>query len=462
MRKNILFLCILFSGYLAYPQISFLRTYGDVFSEAYAVAQTSDEGYIATGFTTDSSGIVRIFLIKTDTYGNPQWTKTFGDSIDSRAYSVIQTFDGGYAITGYLYNRTTNKYDFCLIRTNASGDPLWTKRYFEGSGKSVIQTPDGGFIITGFKYLFYMLLIRTDANGNVLWSKSDFTSGQSCGKSIKATNDNGYIIAGLTIDSISGSPDVLLVRTDSAGSVLWKKAYGSTRNDFGNAVAITTDSGFIICGTTESVIADSGNAYLIKVDKNGDTLWTRTYGGVRTDNGNSISVMHDGSYVVGGSTSSFGAGHTDIYVIRTDMNGDTLWTRTIGQHCYDEGYSVAATSDGGIVVAGSTNNFGAAVLDAIIIKLDSNGLLDIHDESLPQSQGVKAYPNPTNGKVYLEFPLQFGQLKTIEIYNSIGPLPYSVSNRPTEIDISNFASGLYFVVLTNTDNKRQAIKIIKQ
>jgi len=143
--------------------------------------------------------------------------------------------------------------------------------------------------------------------------------------------------------------------------------------DQGHSVQQTNDGGYIISGITYSFGNGDGDVYLIKTDGNGDSLWTKTFGGTGRDKGSSVQQTSDGGYIITGSTESFGNGEEDVYLIKTDVNGDSLWTKTFGGSDEDEGHSVQQTSDGGYIISGRTYSFGNGEGDVYLIKTDSQG-----------------------------------------------------------------------------------------
>jgi len=152
---------------------------------------------------------------------------------------------------------------------------------------------------------------------------------------------------------------ILAFAAPALAQTSWWRTYGGTSGDGGYSVQQTSDGGYIIAGLTASFGAGGGDVYLIKTSASGDTLWTRTYGGTSYDYGNSVQQTSDGGYIITGTTASFGAGSEDVYLIKTNASGDTLWTRAHGGTSPDWGHSVRQTSDGGYIVAGTTASFGA-------------------------------------------------------------------------------------------------------
>ena len=266
-------------------------------------------------------------------------------------YSVQQTTDGGFIIAGSTRSfgvGTPDGDNVYLIKTNASGDTLWTRNYGGTGidwGNAVRQTTDGGYIIAGYTESFGagigdVCLIRTNAAGDTLWTRTYGGIYDDWGYSVQQTTDGGYIITGGTASFGAGDEDVYLIKTNALGDTLWTRTYGGTDIERGYSVQQTTDGGYIFAGLTYSFGAGGADVYVIATDAQGDTLWTRTYGGTGDDEGYSVQQTTDGGYIITGWTASFGAGGNNVYLIKTDAQGDTLWTRTYGGTGYDEGYSV--------------------------------------------------------------------------------------------------------------------------
>ncbi len=183
---------------------------------------------------------------------------------------------------------------------------------------------------------------------------------------VQQTSDGGYIIAA-TIDSFgAGASDVYLIKTNNIGDTLWTKTFGGINDDVGYSVQQTTDGGYIVVGYTTSFGAGNADVYLIRTDSIGDTVWTKTFGGINSEQGYSVQKTADGGYIIAGGTSSFGAGSVDVYLIKTDNNGDTLWTKTIGGTDYDYAYSIKQTTDSGYIIVGTNGN-------VLLIKTNSIG-----------------------------------------------------------------------------------------
>jgi len=382
------------------PPVQWQKTFGgSVRDYGLSVQQTSDGGYIIAGSTYSfGSGKSDVYLIKTDPNGSSQWQKTFGGSERDYGRSVQQTSDGGYIIAGYTYSFGAGNADVYLIKTEPNGSSQWQKT-FEGSGcecaYSVQQTLDGGYIIAGYTYScgtgdpndpIYpydpnIYLIKTEPNGESQWQKTFGGSEADFARSVQQTSDGGYVIAGFTYSFGAGNADVYLIKTEPNGSSQWQKTFGGNRWDRGHSVQQTSDGGYTIAGQTRSFGEGLDDVYLIKTDPNGDSLWQKTFGGFMQDTAGSIQKTIDGGYIIAGTTYSFGAGDQqepyfeDVYLIKTNANGNSQWQKTFGGRNHDCGLSVQQTSDGGYIIAGCTYSFGEGNDDVYLIKLCSEGTL---------------------------------------------------------------------------------------
>jgi hypothetical protein len=247
-------------------------------------------------------------------------------------------------------------------------------------GSSLIQTSDGGYAIAGFTESFGageadVYVIKLDSNGNLQWTKTIGGPHREEGTSIIQTSDGGYAIAGVTISFGAGEADVYVVKLDANGKPQWTKTIGGPKDDRGFSLIQTSDGGYAIAGYTKSFGAGEWDFYVVKLDANGNLQWTKTIGGPKDDQGFSLIQTSDGGYVIAGGTDSFGAGKADVYVVKLDANGNLQWTKTIGGEYFDGGSSIIQTADGGYAIAGATTSFGAGLLDVYVVKLDAKGNL---------------------------------------------------------------------------------------
>ncbi|HQI40797.1 MAG TPA: T9SS type A sorting domain-containing protein [Ignavibacteriaceae bacterium] len=364
------------------PDTVWTKTFGGSnIDVGYCVQQTSDSGYVITGYTRSYGSMSgrNVLLIKTDKNGNQQWIKAYGGNADDEGYSVKQTTDGGYIIAGYTKSYGAGANDVYLVKTDASGNQLWD-RIFGGSqddyAYSVLQTSDGGFLLAGFSFSYGnggdILMIKTNSNGNLVWQKTIGGISSDGAMYMSPTSDGGYILTGWTLSYGPGAiGNAFLVKTDSLGNQQWYNYFGGTDADRGYAVQQTTDGGYILTGYTGSFGAGLYDLLLIKTDSLGNQKWMKTFGGTGRDYGNSIQQTTDGGFIILGYTLSFGAGNEDFYLIKTDANGNTEWFKTLGGIYSEVGYFVRQTNDGGLILVGHTLSFGAGLHDVWLIKMEN-------------------------------------------------------------------------------------------
>jgi hypothetical protein len=345
---------------------------GSDWEEGESVQQTTDGGYILVG-SAQSFFPVEFDIILTKTYpdGTIHWQKYYGGDDWDYGKSVRQTSDGGYIVTGYTYSYGNGETDVYLLKVSSNGRQEWDK-YFGGAfwdqGYSVQETFDGGFVVVGLTYSFGageydVYLVKTRSNGALEFEQTFGGTGDDHAWSVQQTSDNGYIIAGYTESFGAGMRDIYVIKLDPGTELQWQKTYDGTNDDEGYSIQQTADGGYIITGFVSYWCPDDAtyqrDIVLIKIDQVGNQQWSKTYPGSDdfcsgNDVGSSVEQTSDGGYIIAGETRSYGSGLADIYMIKTDPNGEKQWQKAIGDIEWDDATSVQQTSDGGFIVAGTT------------------------------------------------------------------------------------------------------------
>ncbi|MCI5057616.1 MAG: T9SS type A sorting domain-containing protein [Flavobacteriales bacterium] len=241
------------------------------------------------------------------------------------------------------------------------------------SGRSVIIDQNGDIVSLGLTTSFGagnedFYAVKMDTQGNLIWAKAYGGVGDDRGFEVISTTDNGYLMIGTEESLGPGSSNILVIKTDALGNVVWSKTYGGSSTERGFSGQQTFDGGFIIGGYTDSFGAGSFDFYLIKIDAAGNMQWTKTYGGTSDDKGKSVRQTLDGGFVFRGITSS-----SETMVIRTDSLGNLQWSKTYETYLgggFDDKHNIDVTSDGGSVFSISPSN---SDYDAGLMKLDQNG-----------------------------------------------------------------------------------------
>ncbi|RJP76047.1 MAG: T9SS C-terminal target domain-containing protein [Candidatus Zixiibacteriota bacterium] len=445
----------------------------------YSVQQTMDGGFIITGQTSSyGAGFDDIYLVKTDANGDSLWTRYFGGYHDDEGYSVQQTSDEGYVIAGITRSFGAGFEDIYLVKTNAAGNLVWQRTFggpWSDGGYSVQETSDGGYIITGSTCSFGagsydVYVIKTDSMGEVAWTRTYGGSGSELGLNVQQTTDSGYIIAGFTESFGAGAYDVYLIKTDSLGDTVWTRTCGGGGDDVGRSVQQTPDGGYIVTGRTAANGVGCYDVYLIKTGALGDTIWTRTCGGSDWDEGYSIRLTSDSGFVIAGYSHSFDEGNRNVYLIKTDVVGNPIWQCTFGGSNWDEGRSVQQTSDEGYIVAGYTNSYGAGNSDVYIIKTDAEGTPVVPGEepvSLPLDFALREpHPNPFNPSTVARFEMRAASHVSLQVYDTAGRMVKELVNgwkaagvHTVTFDGSNLPSGIYLARL-EAGNFTQTQKLV--
>lgn len=379
--------------------------------------------------------LVLSFLSFIPTSAHAQWAYTFGGTENDSISMVSQTSDGGYVVAGETNSFGPGYSNGWIIRLAGNGSVMWQKAYGSGSEsiRSIAQTTDGGYVVAGSTNSSGAVngdvwVIKLDTGGNTAWQKRYGGTGSEFARSIRQTQDGGYIVAGQTSSFGAGWVDMWIFKLDNTGNLVWQKTYGGLDYDEAYSIEQTADGGYIVAGRTSSFGAPASHyAWVLKLDESGNTAWQKRYGGTGYTSMRSVRQVPDGGYVIAGVTDSFGgenelwvlkinssggiqwqkrypglslpadslaltlsgtyivagtsdAGGTDktaLSVLNLNPDGSVMWRRTYGGASYDDARSIQQTLEGGFIVAGGTNSFGKEDEDFWVLKLDSNGSIGL-------------------------------------------------------------------------------------
>jgi hypothetical protein len=323
---------------------------------------------------------ISLILFVRFSFAQTGFEKTYSNA--TGAY-VIQAADGNFVVAGNTSQFSAGSSDVFLLKINSSGDTLWSMLYGgtgDDRGIMVRQTSDGGYIIAARTNSFGAgindyYLIKTDAAGLLTWSKIYSGTGVNgevrTAKSVEQTSDGGYILAGTT-----PAFNYFLIKTDANGDTLWTKSYGGFDYENGYGVRQTPDGGYILAGTAQS-FGGGIAAYFVKTNSSGAVTWSKIYYGASQlmSQVYSLDLASDGGYIAAGRTNNYGAGIYDCYLLKTTSAGVVQWSKTYGGADYDECYSVKQLSNGGYILSGYTLSFGAGAQDYYVIKTNSSGVM---------------------------------------------------------------------------------------
>jgi len=523
--------------------------------KAYSIQQTNDGSYIVAGYSNSPDGDVHgihgdndFWVIKLNPELDTLWTKCYGGSSSDKAASVTLTNSGTYIVAGSTESTdgdvhgkhgNSDSYDYWVVKLNSDGDTLWTKCYGGSSSDratSIIQTNDDAYLLAGYTVStdgdvhgnngsVDVWLVKLNSEGDTLWTKCYGGSSNDQPNTIIQTHDDGYLVAGSTISTDGdvhgnhGGADAWLIKLNSDGDSLWTKCYGGSSDEIASSIIQINDDGYIMAGFAVSTDGDvHGNhgerdAWLVKLNSDGDTLWTKCFGGSYLDKAGSIIQTNDDGYLVSVETDSDDGdihgyhGGNDIWLIKINSDGDSLWTKCYGGSLSEEARSIIQTMDGQSVLAAYTSSNDGDIsenhgfFDFWVVKLcyssefvfdtticngssyfaggaeqteagtyydyyenicgsDSTVItvLTIENCGLAintlHNNSLIVYPNPTDGVLYID-KKQMNKLLLLDITGRV-----VLESNEKQIDLSSYPAGLYYLKLIDNEGQPTTVKVI--
>tara|TARA_R110002153_G_scaffold58444_2_gene160329 strand:+ start:2783 stop:4126 length:1344 start_codon:yes stop_codon:yes gene_type:complete len=398
-------------------ELDFIKNFGGSGNEsAQAIIKTTDGGFAILGYTGSTNGDISTkakeendyWLLKFDENSNLQWNKTYGGSKDDIGQSLAQTSDGGFILTGYSMSSdgdaSNNEgfHDNWILKLDAQGNLEWETSYgFSGHDHSydILEASQGGYFFTGF---LDITSARADGNtekgnsltshgvgefwgtkideeGTVQWRGYFGGTNNDRAHGVVQTKDGGFVMAGFTesddfdISNTNGSYDFWVVKVDSFGNLIWEKSFGGEGIEVSYDIAKTSDNGFVVVGNTFSTNGDillnhgESDMWMIKLDEEGNLIWEQTYGGSQFDLAQAVVQSKDGGFLITGNTksddkdSSLNNGENDIWLVKTNAFGDLVWEKSFGGSGLDFGFDLLENTDGSILIVGesSSTDFGS-------------------------------------------------------------------------------------------------------
>ena len=352
--------------------------------------------------TNKSNESYDYWVLKFDTTNQLQWQKTYGGSDDDRGTDIIQTSEGGYAVIGKSksddldVSENAGYDDFWMIKLDGNGSILWEYSFgYAGSDVpySVIQTNDNGYLVSGVLDVTASngqgdrvsssqrrhaggdyWVIKLNANGIKEWSNYYGGSFTDTAYDAIQTEDNGYIIVGssdsndVDVANNKGSYDFWVIKISNTGDLVWEKSFGGSEIDEARAISNTADGNYLVVGDTRSANIDvsqnrgAADLWMIKINSEGSLIWEKTLGGTNFDVGRSVSKTQDNGFLIAGSSRSSDGdlssnkGQNDALILKINSSGDLEWQKTIGGSEVDFFYGAAELTDGSVVAVGDTNS----------------------------------------------------------------------------------------------------------
>ena len=312
-----------------------------------------------------------------------EWAHTFGGNGWDEANACIETRDGEYMLGGFA---KLQEHLLWMVKVRRNGGGHWGKtfaEYFVSAANSIAETADSNLVITGYairkrEFQSNLLLMKVDTLGNVLWQKVYGGDGDEQGAKVIEASDGGYAVAGYSTSNNDAEPNWYVLRTDKDGNKLWDKQFGGSSDDRALSIAETYDKGFVVTGYTGSGDGGRKMMSIIKLDAEGNDIWAQNYPVNDWSSGADIIATKDSMIIATGFTKAYTITDYDFMTVKTDMNGDTVWIRTFGDEHWQEGTSVIETFDNNFVVAGYSMSNIKDQSSFVILKYDKSGNLIWH------------------------------------------------------------------------------------
>lgn len=398
---------------------------GDFF---YAVAGTASGGATAAGQTRSAgAGGSDASIVAFDSTGAILWQKVYGGGLNEGFYAIAATADSGYILAGYNATSAIGSHDLWVVKTDSAGTIKW-QRVFGGTrmdvAESVRQTADGGYVVAGWTASFGAggydaWCIALNSNGKLVWQKTIGGAMNDIASAVRQTADGGFLLAGNTRTYGVGSSDAWCIRLDAAGSVLWQRTYGGPGQDGATAVVEDPNGDILLVGTTSSYGSGKADAWLILLDSTGGVLWEKAYGTASNETIHSAGSASGGGWIIAGQTTKAGSSFDEGWCLKVDATGAIAW-----QYLYtgptdgdDRLRAVDVLADGGIVVAGYTYTFTKGLADGFVMKLASTGkvcqkLTNVLSEAVMKNTDSTGAPSKaSNGDTAVE--ARFSTAKTV-------------------------------------------------
>ncbi|MBM3327214.1 MAG: T9SS type A sorting domain-containing protein [Calditrichaeota bacterium] len=408
-----------------------------------------------------------VFLIVADSTGDSLWSRHFGTPDYDFGGSLYCTPQGDIIVAYLVYGDSGT----CLLTAfNADGDSLWTRSFGEvnltTSPNKVFLTQEGEVAITGVLLINqpitpFFWLAKLDSTNRQLWSRTyrdqEITRCRDCIQ----TMDGGYALLGTFRRGNSSVYNLYLLRTDSDGEILWSQVYDVGAYWATGSIVQTNDDGFAIAAT---VHRNRGwtDAILIRTDRNGDVLWTQEYDHSFGDDCQCLLELPNTGFILTGHSKSENSDDNDAWIIIVNSQGEMLCSALIGgvgdQFCYLSRF----TPDGSLVLGGY--NFSGIfpyVFKCWLLKI--NFVINSTPEPLiftPHYLSLYSYPNPFNARTTITFDLAASSAVNLTILDPLGRVVQELTpqewmgagKHSISADLSNIPAGGYIVRLTQNNN----------
>lgn len=374
---------------------------GGGYDTAFSVAEVDEGSIIVAGETSSfGTGNTDMILVKMDGGGNVLWQKTIGGDGFESALGVIGDAEGGLIVVGKRRVPPDIIFDAWIMRLDGGGDIVWQKTVGGNSDEwagSAAMTGEGSIVVAGETRSYYatagdMLVMKLDPHGEILWQKHIGGHDNEHVSSLATCADGSIIAVGSTRSFGAGEYDMWIVKLDDSGNVLMQETLGGSSNDLASSVIESREGDVVIAGGTVSFGEGNGDMWIVRLDSVLEVSWQKTIGAFGGDVANALVESRDGRLVVAGQSNSSGYGEDDMWLAGLDRDGSVLWHKGMGGSGSELVFAITGSGDGGIVAAGNTGSFGEGRDDMWLVKTIGAGWID---GGCSIVQDVSAVSHPT-------------------------------------------------------------------
>ncbi len=365
------------------PVLEWANTFGgDKDDEARFMIPTGDGRILVSGWTTSKGNGGRdAWVFCLDESGKLLWEQTYGGKENDEAGFIAPRREGGFVVCGLTASQGNGESDAWVFVIDEQGNQQWERtcggEQFDRAD-AIAQATDGGFLVSGGTRSqgagkMDAWVLRFDKTGELI--SDNVLGGEAFDRLsfLSPTNDGGFVACGQTGSQGAGGLDFWVVRFDETGNQLWQKTYGNERDNWCECIIQTSDGGYIAAGETKPAGSHKWDAWIVRLDEEGERIWDNSFGGNGDEWFNTVSQTSDGGFIFCGVTESVGAGDGDVWVVRTDTRGKLLWHQPLGGKALDSGYAVCEIAAGRYCVSARTASSGRGGQDAWILRFNEPG-----------------------------------------------------------------------------------------
>ncbi len=397
----ILSLCVHASDMFAQYTFDWAKTYGgDAWDEAFSMVETADGDLLLCGYTKSQEK--HLWIIKIDENGNSRWGRTYKARPVSEAKDILIAQDSTIVAVGYSVKPFAYNSDLWILKLNQFGEKLWDKNYggiADEKAYGVVETYDGGYAMAGVTtttedFQEDAWIIKVDSAGEKVW---DITLGgkkPDYANDIIETSDKGLVVCGMTSSYGDGYKSIWVAKMDSSGLDIWDNTYRINQWDVGTSLVEGLDGYIYVAGYTRTFSIIDYDVVLLKLDQDGNLIWQKVFSWGRWDQATSISTTYDNGIVVGGFSRSGKVLSSDFAVSKFDSAGNNLWENVFARKSLDYSNKVIETRDNGLAITGTTYMQGRGWDFA---------LLKYKNDDLPE---IQFYQDSVSTSIYQDYNLK--------------------------------------------------------